>query len=137
MLIRSNDRRNSCPEFPGGPKVPTIGAGIVGPVPVSRNDSEAVRSEEADEEKVLQLLQSSPGQAFSASEIANAVEPPSTEPLESSAEGRRAEVFRAIGRGIGETAFRSFLDRMVDQGKIGKRLVEVGPTQDWCYYSQR
>jgi hypothetical protein len=106
-------------------------------VPVSRNESEAVRREEADEEKVLDLLQSNPGQAFSATEIANAIEPPSPEPLVSAAEGFRAEVFRDIGRGIGETAFTSFLDRMVDQGKIRKRLVEVGPMQDWHYFSGR
>jgi hypothetical protein len=86
-------------------------------MPISRADYDRGRTEDTDEEKVVQLLQTNRGQAYNSSEIADAIG-------------------HAIEDPIRQQTFMTFLDRLVGRGMIEKRMVEVGSTKDW-YYSAK
>jgi hypothetical protein len=99
------------------PKDPTIGKRVIRIMPISKADFDRGRTEDTDEEKVVQLLHTNRGQAYNASEIAE-----------------------AIGHGIEDPirqqSFLTFLDQLVGRGIIEKKLVEVGSTKDWYYSSK-
>jgi hypothetical protein len=86
-------------------------------MPISRADYDRGRTEDSDEEKVVQLLHANSGQAYNFSEIAEATGHPTEDPIR-------------------QQSFQMFLDRLVHRGMIEKRMVEVGSTKEW-YYSAK
>jgi hypothetical protein len=86
-------------------------------MPISKADFERGRTEDSDEEKVVQLLQGNRGQAYNSTEIAEAIGHLTEDPIR-------------------QHSFQMFLDRLAGRGMIEKRMVEVGTTKDW-YYSAK
>ncbi|MCI4352973.1 MAG: hypothetical protein L3K14_06245 [Thermoplasmata archaeon] len=86
-------------------------------MPISKADYERGRTEDTDEEKVIQFLHANRGQAYNSSEIAEAMG-------------------HGIEDPIRQQSFLLFLDRLVGRGMIEKKMVEVGSTKDW-YFSAK